>query len=282
MLPSVPAVAPVLPVALGSPRAPHASPRASLCDGSLSDVVVANVVPDIGVATDAPSDVIVADVVPDIPDIPDIPVDVPDTGIQQEADPYDSGGGDDSEEDLDHYTTAELRLFSRIGVSSYQEITEEVLRRAPPDCVACLRNTLRLAQERYPNITGFIDFMPRSEVLASPRGTRLRDDTGRSVGRVVYDDASGDDLILNLSTLSLHDDKDEDKDEEHTCGICDEDIVLDDNEWHDCDKCGTRCCTECYEYRPDLFGMSDDEDENGFAFNNCDVCVKCDEKYPRE
>lgn len=127
-----------------------------------------------------------------------------DTGIQQEADGYDSG--DSGEEDLDHYSTDELRLFSRIGVSSYDEITEKVLATAPPDCVSLLLNTLHLAQARDPSIKDLSHFMPRSEArwapepLLSPRGSRIRDEP---VARVAYDTASGDALLVFFSVSFL-------------------------------------------------------------------------------
>lgn len=120
------------------------------------------------------------------------PGDDPPAYEPREEDEGNGGGGDDDDdEDLEHYTTAELVLFDRIGVNSYAEINEEILGRAPADCVALLRNTLRIAQERDPSIKGFADFMPKSESRwpTTPRGTRL-------AATPVYDvdTTSGDDL----------------------------------------------------------------------------------------
>ena len=70
-----------------------------------------------------------------------------------------------------------------------------------------------------------------------------------------------------------------DSEDEHTCVICATVIDLDEDDWHDCDKCNMTCCTDCYVYKPDIFGMKTMEDENGDCWRNCEVCTDCDEEF---
>ena len=86
----------------------------------------------------------------------------------------------DYEEDkfeVDHYATDEFLILNSLGIRSVSEITEEVIRRAKPNCQLVLRETLRIAQNNNPSIKNFAD-MSNSEVRWS---TPLRDMKGKDI-----------------------------------------------------------------------------------------------------
>lgn len=97
------------------------------------------------------------------PDTRDVEDQECDLGVEHFDYSGDNDLQDSWEDDIDQYSKDELNLFHRIGVSSYRDITEEVLASAPTDCVRILRNTLRLAHRDDPTITTFSGLMPKSE-----------------------------------------------------------------------------------------------------------------------
>ena len=59
----------------------------------------------------------------------------------------------------------------------------------------------------------------------------------------------------------------------YICCIC-KDEYTEDDDFYECDMCGDNVCNYCYEYRPDMFGIEIDEDDEEI-YNNCEVCLKC-------
>ena len=79
---------------------------------------------------------------------------------------------------------------------------------------------------------------------------------------------------------ALSEEEDSDEEEEHICEICATAIDVDEDDWLNCDNCCTICCTDCYVYRPDIFGKKTEMDEeNDCGWNNCEVCTDCDKEF---
>lgn len=92
-----------------------------------------------------------------------------------------------------------------------------------------------------------------------------------------YRDSEED--ALSEEEDSDEEEEDSDEEEEYICEICATAIDVDEDDWLNCHNCYTICCTDCYVYRPDIFGKKEMDEENDCGWNNCEVCTDCDKEF---